>query len=370
MVSESWRRAKTEAVNRTVERISASGSGRPVLVTGGAGFIGSHLAEALLSSGRRVRVIDDLSTGRMENIAHLLERPGFTFRRARVEDEGVLEELAEDVETIFHLAAAVGVRLVIREPARTIENNLAGARCVLSCARKCGARALITSSSEVYGKGRRVPFREEQDVLLGSSSSSRWSYAVSKLAEEYLGLAYHRQYGVGVVLVRLFNTIGARQTGRYGMVVPRFVRQALAGRPITVFGDGLQTRSFCDVRDVVECLLGLHSRPGAEGRVFNVGGQEEIGIGGLAERIKRLTGSRSEVVQVPYEEAYGEGFEDLKRRVPDISRIERFSGWRPRRPLDETLSSVIEHERRTESTPNSVASETPSADAGAPLIQP
>lgn len=321
------------------------GLGGAVLITGGAGFIGSHLGEALLLRGHRVSVIDDLSTGRRENIAQLVKHPRFTFHRARLEDEAVVDELAAGADVILHLAAAVGVRLVVQEPARTIEANLTGARCVLRCARRHDSRVLITSSSEVYGKGTAVPFREDQDVLLGPSSSNRWSYAVGKLAEEFLGIAYHRQHGVGVVVARLFNTVGPRQTGRYGMVVPRFVRQALADEPITVYGDGTQTRTFCDVRDIVGCLVDLMTRERAAGTVFNVGGREEISIRDLATRVKRLTGSGSEIVQVPFEEAYGDGFEDLRRRVPDTSRVERLLGWRPRHSLDDTLMAVIDHER-------------------------
>jgi UDP-glucose 4-epimerase len=305
-------------------------------------------------------VIDDLSTGRKENIAHLVDHPMFTFRCARLENEAVIEELAEGAEVILHLAAAVGVRLVVQEPARSVENNLTGSRSVLRCARRHGNRVLITSSSEVYGKGTTVPFHEDQDVVLGPSTINRWSYAAGKLAEEFLSLAYHRQHRVPVVVARLFNTVGPRQTGRFGMVVPRFVRQALAAEPITVYGDGAQTRSFCDVRDVVECLVGLMDHAEATGTVFNVGKREEISILDLASRIKELSGSGSEIVEVPYEEAYGTGFEDLRRRSPDTSRVEGMLGWRPRRSLDETLLAVIDYERDRAGAEKATPSQPPS----------
>ncbi len=316
------------------------------LITGGAGFIGSHLAEYLLARGHRVLVIDDLSTGRWENIAHLESHERFHFARASIEDTPVLDRLASESKVIFHLAAAVGVRLIVEQPARTIETNINGSELVLRAALRYRCRTLIASSSEVYGKGTRVPFGEEDDVVLGPSSKARWAYAASKLVDEFLSFAYHAQYGAPNVCVRLFNTVGPRQTGRYGMVIPNLVRQALRGEPLTVYGDGQQSRSFCDVRDVVEALVGLIGHPAAVGRVFNIGSTEEITILELARRIVHLTHSRSEIVFVPYDQAYAPGFEDMRRRVPDITRVRELLGWQPRRTLDEILESVIEDQRQ------------------------
>jgi len=316
------------------------------LITGGAGFIGSHLAEYLLSQGHRVLVIDDLSTGRWENIAHLEGHERFHFARASLEDTTVLDRLASESKVVFHLAAAVGVRLIVEQPVRTIETNINGTELVLRAALRYRCRTLIASTSEVYGKGARVPFSEEDDVLLGPTSKSRWAYAASKMVDEFLSLAYHAQYGAANLCVRLFNTVGPRQTGRYGMVIPNLVARALRNEPLTVYGDGGQSRCFCDVRDVVEGLVGLVAHPGAVGRVFNLGATEEITILDLAHRIRHLTGSRSEIVFVPYDEAYARGFEDMRRRVPDITRVRELIGWQPRRTLDEILRSVIEDQRR------------------------
>ncbi len=315
------------------------------LITGGAGFIGSHLSDALLAAGQRVLVIDDLSTGRYANVAHHAGNPRFHFARASIRDEIVLDRLASQADVIVHLAAAVGVQLIVQQPVHTIETNVMGTEAVLKAALRYGSRVLIASTSEVYGKGSRIPFAEDDDVLLGPSSKSRWSYAASKMVDEFLALAYRDEYGLEVVPVRLFNTVGPRQTGRYGMVIPRFVGQALAGEPITVYGDGQQSRCFCAVSDVVAALAGLSTAPEAPGRVYNVGSEEETTIMALAELVRELTGSRSPIVTVPYAEAYVPGFEDMQRRVPDTTRIQALLGWRPRLSLQETLQSVIAYER-------------------------
>jgi UDP-glucose 4-epimerase len=316
------------------------------LITGGAGFIGSHLSDVLLAAGQRVLSIDNLSTGRIENIAHLLGHPQFHFAQASITERVVLDRLASQADVIIHLAAAVGVQLIVEHPVHTIETNVAGTDAVLRVAQTYRARVLIASTSEVYGKGSKLPFAEEDDVLLGATSKSRWGYAASKMIDEFLALAYHREYGSPVVVFRLFNTVGPRQTGQYGMVVPRLMRQALRGEPLTVFGDGTQQRCFCDVRDVVQAIVGLAHHPAALGRVFNVGSEEEVSILELAKRIRALTNSKSEIKHVPYAEAYAPGFEDMARRVPDISRVRALLGWSPRRPLAETLEAVREHEAR------------------------
>ncbi len=300
----------------------------------------------LLAAGQRVLSIDNLSTGRIENIAHLLGHPQFHFAQASITEKVVLDRLASQADVIIHLAAAVGVQLIVEHPVHTIETNVAGTDAVLRVAQTYRARVLIASTSEVYGKGSKLPFAEEDDVLLGATSKSRWGYAASKMIDEFLALAYHREYGSPVVVFRLFNTVGPRQTGQYGMVVPRLMRQALRGEPLTVFGDGTQQRCFCDVRDVVQAIVGLAHHPAALGRVFNVGSEEEVSILELAKRIKALTNSKSEIKHVPYAEAYAPGFEDMARRVPDISRVRALLGWSPRRPLAETLEAVREHEAR------------------------
>jgi len=315
------------------------------LITGGAGFIGSHLSDVLLGAGQRVLSIDDLSTGRLANIAHLLGRPDFHFAQAPIADKVVLDRLASQADVIVHLAAAVGVQLIVEHPVHTIETNVGGTEAVLRAAHTYRARVLIASTSEVYGKGSKVPFAEEDDVLLGATSKSRWGYAASKMIDEFLALAYHREKGTPVTVARFFNTVGPRQTGQYGMVVPRLMRQALRGEPLTVFGDGTQRRCFCDVRDVVQAVVGLAHHPGAVGRVFNVGSEEEISINDLAARVKAAAGSKSAITHVPYETAYAPGFEDMARRVPDISRVKALLGWTPRRTLDETLAAVRDHER-------------------------
>lgn len=315
------------------------------LVTGGAGFIGSYLCEALLGRGARVLAIDDLSTGRSENVEHLLDDDSFRLARASITDEIVIERMASEADVIVHLAAAVGVKLIVEDPVHTIETNIMGTEAVLRAALRYDCRVLLASTSEVYGKSEDLPFQEEADVLLGPTSHSRWAYAASKMVDEFLALAYDREYDLEVVPFRLFNTVGPRQTGRYGMVIPRFVGQALRDEPITVYGDGEQSRCFCHVRDVIEALLGLAVHPDAPGHVYNIGSTEEISIQALAEAVRDVVGSDSEIVHVPYSEAYAPGFEDMRRRVPDTGRIQELIGWQPSRSLDETLRDVAEYER-------------------------
>ncbi len=311
-----------------------------ILITGGAGFIGSHLAEALLADGYRVTVLDDLSTGRFENIAPLVDHPRFRFAIDTILNPIVLDRLASESQIIVHLAAAVGVQLVVERPVHTIETNISGTEAVLQAAARYRAKVLIASTSEVYGKGNRVPFKEDDDVVLGPTSRSRWSYAASKMVDEFLGLAYHREYGLPVVIARFFNTVGPRQSGRYGMVIPRFVNQAIRNEPITVFGDGQQSRCFCDVSDTVRAVMGLIQQPEAVGRVFNVGSSEEVTIMQLAERVLEITGSSSPIQLVPYHQAYAPGFEDMRRRVPDTTRIRQLLGWQPQRDLQDILQRV------------------------------
>ncbi len=315
-----------------------------VLITGGAGFIGSHLAEALLAHGTRVTVIDNLSTGSRENIAHLLPHPGFTFIEDTITNPARLHEVLPRCAFVFHLAAAVGVELIVHDPIGVIETNVEGTTAVLRAAAMYQTPVLITSTSEVYGKGVQVPFAEEDDRVLGPTTKSRWCYAESKAVDEFLGLAYYRQRGLPVVIVRLFNTVGPRQTGQYGMVVPRFVRQALSGRPITVYGDGSQTRCFCNVQDVVRALLQLSTTPAAVGQIFNIGSTEEVSILQLAQTVRDVTGSKSEIVFIPYDEAYEPGFEDMARRVPDIRKIQEFTGWMPSLSLRETIAQIAAYE--------------------------
>jgi UDP-glucose 4-epimerase len=317
------------------------------LITGGAGFIGSHLAEALLAAGHEVVVLDDLSTGRIENLAAVKGHPRLELNTGSVTDETLVRQLVAGTDVVYHLAAAVGVRLILDRPVGTIETNVVGTETVLRAAREGRPRVVLASTSEVYGKNDRVPLSEDDDRVLGPTTKSRWSYACSKAIDEFLGLAYHREYQLPVTIVRFFNTIGPRQTGRYGMVVPRFVRQALDGGPITVYGDGRQSRCFTDVEDTVRATIALSLAPDAVGEVFNVGTTHELTIGTLAERVRALAGSDSPIVLVPYEEAYQPGFEDLRRRVPDIRKAERVAGYRPRVSLDETLKRVIEHLRDT-----------------------
>ncbi len=320
-------------------------AGRKVLITGGAGFIGSHLADHLLREGHRVLVLDDLSTGSIANVAHLRTHPRFHYTIDTVTNEPLLAELIDQCDIVFHLAAAVGVKLIVEAPVHTIETNVHGTEVVLERANKKKKLVLVASTSEVYGKSASVPFREDDDLVLGPTFKHRWAYACSKAIDEFLALAYWKEKKLPVVIARLFNTVGPRQTGQYGMVIPNFVRQALAGQPITVFGDGTQTRSFTYVGDVVCALARLVQEPAAVGEVFNIGNTQEISIRALAERVKSLTGSRSPIVTIPYDEAYEAGFEDMPRRVPDISKLAALIGYAPRVNLDEILAKVIEYFR-------------------------
>jgi UDP-glucose 4-epimerase len=315
------------------------------LITGGAGFIGSHLAEALLDRGDQVTVIDDLSTGRFENIAPLTRRPGFRFALETITNETVMDRLGSECDRILHLAAAVGVQLIVNDPVRTIETNVMGSEAVLKVARRYRRKVFLASTSEVYGKNNKVPFREEDDGVFGATTVTRWAYATSKALDEFLALAYHRSQSLPVVIGRFFNTVGPRQSAQYGMVIPRFVRQALAGDPITVYGDGEQSRCFCNVRDVVRAVLLLIEHPEAEGQVFNIGTTEEISMRALAELIKTRTRSASGLKFVPYREAYNGGFEDMRQRVPDTEKIRRVTGWEPEIPLAQTLDETIEYFR-------------------------
>jgi UDP-glucose 4-epimerase len=311
------------------------------LITGGAGFIGSHLAEALLDRGHEVHVLDDLSTGRVENIAHLTARRGFDYTIDSVSNEPVVAELMGRCDMTFHLAAAVGVRLVLSAPVHTIETNVHGTETVLRQAAKDKKLVVVASTSEVYGKSTVFPFREDADLVLGPPDKTRWGYAASKLIDEFLALAYWKEHQVPVIVVRFFNTVGPRQSDRYGMVIPNFVRQALAGQPLTVHGDGAQSRSFTWVGDVVSALLGLADEPRSVGQVFNIGNGAEVSIRELAARITTMTGSDSSIRFVPYHEVFGHSFEDMSRRVPDISKIKQLIGYRPKVQLDEILERVI-----------------------------
>jgi UDP-glucose 4-epimerase len=316
-----------------------------VLITGGAGFVGSHLSEALLERGDEVFILDNLSTGSIDNVVHLKSHPRFHYTIDTVSNEPVVAELVDRCDIVIHLAAAVGVKLIVEQPVHTIETNVHGTEVVLKHANKKKKLVLIASTSEVYGKSTDVPFREDADLVLGPTFKHRWAYACSKMLDEFLALAYWKERKLPVIVVRLFNTVGPRQTGQYGMVIPNFVRQALAGQPITVFGDGSQSRSFTYVGDVVKAMVALIDEPRAVGQVFNIGNGHEITIGELAAKVKQMTGSSSEIVTIPYEKAYEAGFEDMPRRVPDISRITALVGYRPTVELDETLTRVIEHFR-------------------------
>lgn len=317
-----------------------------ILVTGGAGFIGSHLCELLLHSGHQVVAIDDLSTGRLENIQHLLPMQGFQFVRETIKNSQVLDRLTSEADILIHLAAVVGVKLIVEDPVNTIATNIMGTEAVLTTANRYHCKVMLASTSEVYGKGLKVPFNEEDDTVMGPTSHSRWSYATSKAIDEFLGLAYYHQFGLPVVVMRFFNTVGPRQTGRYGMVLPRFVRQALTGEPITIYGDGEQSRCFSDVADVIGATVKLADHPEAVGQVFNIGSNEEVTIKELAERVLAATGSKSKIVYVPYEEAYAPGFEDMRRRVPDLTKIYQLIGYAPQYSLDDTLRRVIVYERQ------------------------
>lgn len=312
------------------------------LITGGAGFVGSHLCEHLLGQGHQVTVIDDLSTGSIRNIGHLRDSPGFRYVIGDMYDPPLLAELVDDADAIFHLAAAVGVKLILESPVRTMETNIRCTELVLELAAKKKRKILITSTSEVYGKSTDLPFREDGDLVMGATNRGRWSYACSKAIDEFLAIAYWREKRLPTVIVRLFNTVGPRQTGQYGMVIPRFVQQALRNEPITVYGDGSQQRCFGHVSDVVRALSALMEEESAVGGVFNVGSQEEISILDLAKRVRERTGSSSEIQFVPFHDAYDHDFEDMPRRIPSLIRIHETIGWEPTRTLDDILGDVIE----------------------------
>jgi len=318
------------------------------LITGGAGFIGSHLAERLLRDGHEVAVIDNLSTGSLKNIAPLLafarkQGGGFDFVEGDIRDAELMGVLTEQCDVVFHLAAAVGVKLIADRPVHTIETNIGGTEAVLEAANKFDKKILIASSSEVYGKNEIVPFHEDDDIVLGSTRMSRWSYACSKAIDEFLGLAFYQQYGLGVVIGRFFNTIGPRQTGQYGMVVPRFVQRALKNEPVLIYGTGQQRRCFCHVEDLIDAVIGLMSCEGAAGKVYNIGSSEEIAIEALADKIIEMIGSRSKKEFIPYEKAYGKPIEDMMRRVPNLERIKETIGWEPKTSLDKALRLIIEN---------------------------
>ena len=316
-----------------------------VFITGGAGFIGSHLATRLLDDRHQVIILDDLSTGSMDNIEHLIGRPGFTYHIGSVTNAALVSELVDRCDCTVHLAAAVGVRLIVESPVRTISTNVHGTEVVLDAAARKQKLVILASTSEVYGKSPRTPFREDDDLVLGSTTHSRWAYACSKALDEWLGLAYMRERNVPVIIVRFFNTVGPRQTGRYGMVVPTFASQAVRGDPITVYGPGTQSRCFGHVADAVESLTRLMRTPAAAGRAFNVGNDEEVTIMRLAELVRDAAESSSPIVQVPYDEAYAVGFEDMPRRVPDLTRLERTIGFRPRTPLEQIIKDVVLDQR-------------------------
>lgn len=316
------------------------------LITGGAGFIGSHLADALLAQGHRVVVVDNLATGRYENIAHLEGRPDFQYVFESATNEMVMDRLVSESDIVYHLAAAVGVELIVRDPVWTIETNLQATEVALRLARRYRRKLVLASTSEVYGKSAAIPYREDDDRVLGPTTKSRWSYAESKAIDEFLALAYHKQFGLPVVICRFFNTVGPRQSGSYGMVIPRLVGQALRGEPLTVYGDGGQSRCFCNVRDVVRAVVALAAEPRAEGEIFNIGSQEEITIEALASRIATRSGCADTAIRrIPYDQAYEKGFEDMLRRVPAIDKIHALIGWAPTVTLDETLDQVIEYFR-------------------------
>ena len=317
-----------------------------VLITGGAGFIGSHLAEALLAAGHEVIAIDDLSTGSMDNIRPVLDHPRFQFVYDNVRNTEMMHVLVEKCDCVYHLAAAVGVQLIVDDPVHTIETNIHGSEVVLSIANKFRKKVLIASTSEVYGKSENVPFNEDDDTVMGSTKFSRWAYACSKAIDEFLGMAYYQQYGLPVVAARFFNTVGPRQTGRYGMVIPRFVESALKNQPLQVYGSGRQSRCFAYVGDVVAAVMALMDCPEAAGRVYNVGSTEEITIEALAKKIIAATGSRSQIQYISYEEAYGKPVDDMMRRTPCLDRLEAAIGFRPRTPLDVILEKVIEDKKR------------------------
>lgn len=319
-----------------------------VLITGGAGFIGSHLAERCLKEGWRVAIMDDLSTGSFDNIAHLKTNPRFSYTIDTVFNAAVVAELVDTADIVFHLAAAVGVRLIVEKPVHTIETNVHGTEVVLRAVEKKQKRIVIASTSEVYGKSTAIPFREDGDLVIGPTTKGRWSYACSKALDEFLGLAYYNEKGVPVTIARFFNTVGPRQTGRYGMVVPNFVKQALYNEPITVYGDGNQSRCFGYVHDVVEALVRMARSSSVAGEILNIGNDSEISIRGLAEAIKERTGSDSEIIHLPYDQVYGPGFEDMFRRVPSLEKTERLLGYRPTTPLETIIDAVADEFRAQE----------------------
>lgn len=316
------------------------------LVTGGAGFIGSHLCEYLLDQGHQVHVIDNLSTGRLENIAHLSDHPRFGLTVDSILNPFVMERLVQEADMVFHLAAAVGVKLIIEKPVSTMETNIQGTETLLKLASRHGKKVLITSTSEVYGKNNKLPFTEDDDCCYGPTTIGRWSYAYSKALDEFMALAYRQELRVPVVITRLFNTVGPRQTGRYGMVIPRFIRQALHGEPITVYGNGKQTRSFTYVGDVVKALVDLSESDAAEGEVFNVGNDERVTIEQLAQKVKLMTGSKSRIEYIPYEKAYSANYEDMMHRLPSLRKINGVIGYPPTMALDSILRTVIDHMAR------------------------
>ncbi len=316
-----------------------------ILITGGAGFIGSHLAGHFLSSGDEVTVLDNLSTGRLENVEIFSQNPRYFFVKGDVCDAAVISPLIKNCDMIYHLAAAVGVQLIVEQPVHTITTNIFGTETVLKAAAEFDKKLMLASTSEVYGKNSKIPFSEEDDTTLGCTRLNRWSYACSKMIDEFLALAYHEKYSLPVVICRFFNTIGPRQTGRYGMVVPRFVRSALAGRPIEIYGTGRQSRCFCNVSDIIRAMTSLMACPEAYGRVINVGSRELITIIDLAKKVIELTGSASEIKYLTYEQAYGRAFDDMQTRMPDLSRIGELIGYSPQKNLDETLQEIIAFEK-------------------------
>lgn len=315
------------------------------LITGGAGFIGSHLAGRLLADGHTVTLIDNLSTGRIANIAALDGQPGFRTAIEDIRNVHVMDRLVSECDILFHLAAAVGVERIISAPIETIETNIGGTEVVLKTARRYRKKVMLASTSEVYGKGVRIPFHEDDDSVIGPTTRSRWSYAVSKAVDEFLALAYHKEVDLPVVIFRLFNTVGPRQSGQYGMVLPRFVRWALANEPIRVYGDGQQQRCFCNVHNVVDAITRLADVPSAHGEVFNIGSAEEVTIMQLAERVRDRADSASDIQLIPYDQAYETGFEDFRRRIPALDKIAQATGWQPTTTLDDTIDQIIAYHR-------------------------
>lgn len=316
-----------------------------IFITGGAGFIGSRLSSYLIERGDQVLILDDLSTGQISNVEHLIDHKNFGYRIGSVRDEPLVAELVDRCDVTVHLAAAVGVRLIVEKPVHTIETNIHGTEVVLNAVARKQKMVLIASSSEVYGKSDRIPFTEDHDLTLGPTTHARWAYACSKALDEWLGLAYWREKKVPVIITRLFNTVGPRQTGRYGMVLPSFAEQAVRGEPITVYGSGKQSRCFAHVGDIVEAMVRLIETPDAIGQVFNVGSSDEVTIQSLAEMVRDAAGGASQIVNVPYGEAYAEGFEDMMRRVPSVSKLERMIGFKPSTPLSTIIDEVVAEQR-------------------------